>query len=86
MPYLNVLSNFRDNVRQFAKEKMTHNDFLALSDKLRDDDLVELGVLLDDQEGKALETRAKERGALPFLFSFAHSGILHFFPRWQGSR
>ncbi|KAJ2964638.1 hypothetical protein NQZ79_g523 [Umbelopsis isabellina] len=55
MPYLNVLSTFRDNVRQFAKEKKTHTDFLALSDKLRDDDLVELGVLLDDQEdGKAL--------------------------------
>lgn len=59
MPYLNVLSTFRDNVRQFAKEKKTHTDFLALSDKLRDDDLVELGVLLDDQEGKALETEFK---------------------------
>jgi cysteinyl-tRNA synthetase len=55
MPYLNVLSNFRDNVRHFAKEQKTHNEFLALSDKLRDDDLVELGVLLDDQEGKIEE-------------------------------
>jgi len=55
MPYLQTLSTFRDNVRDFAKEKKPHTDFLALSDKLRDDDLVELGVLLDDQEdGKAL--------------------------------
>lgn len=56
MPYLQTLSTFRDNVRDFAKEKKPHTDFLALSDKLRDDDLVELGVLLDDQEGKSIES------------------------------
>lgn len=55
MPYLDVLSKFRDNVREFAKEKKPHTDFLSLSDKLRDEDLVELGVLLDDQEGKVIE-------------------------------
>ncbi|CAO3675721.1 unnamed protein product [Umbelopsis ramanniana] len=55
MPYLDVLSKFRDSVRGFAKEQKTHTEFLALSDKLRDDELVELGVLLDDQEdGTAL--------------------------------
>ncbi|OZJ02371.1 hypothetical protein BZG36_04436 [Bifiguratus adelaidae] len=55
MPYLQALSSFRDNIRQLAIEKKPHVDFLRLSDKLRDDDMVALGVSLDDQEdGKAL--------------------------------
>jgi cysteinyl-tRNA synthetase len=55
LPYLRVLSSFRDNVRDLARQQKGHNEFLALSDKLRDIDLVELGVSLDDQEdGKAL--------------------------------
>ncbi|KAF8160698.1 tRNA synthetases class I (C) catalytic domain-containing protein [Crassisporium funariophilum] len=57
MPYLRTLSSFRDNVRQLAMEKSETalKDILALCDKLRDADLVPLGVALDDQEdGKAL--------------------------------
>ncbi|CAI2177222.1 4473_t:CDS:10 [Funneliformis geosporum] len=55
LPYLRVLSGFRDNVRNLARQQSSHNEFLALSDKLRDIDLVELGVSLDDHEdGKAL--------------------------------
>ncbi|RUP50856.1 hypothetical protein BC936DRAFT_137380 [Jimgerdemannia flammicorona] len=55
MPYLRTLSAFRDNVRDMAREQKPHTDFLKLSDKLRDVDLVDLGVSLDDQEdGKAL--------------------------------
>ncbi|CAG8434834.1 2436_t:CDS:10 [Funneliformis mosseae] len=55
LPYLRVLSGFRDNVRNLARQQKSHSEFLALSDKLRDIDLVELGVSLDDQEdGKAL--------------------------------
>ena len=54
MPYLRTLSAFRDGVRKVAIAKGDHalKDILALSDKLRDDDLVPLGVALDDQEGK----------------------------------
>lgn len=38
-----------------VRQGKDHSEILALSDKLRDDDLAELGVLLDDQEdGKAL--------------------------------
>ncbi|KAJ3509023.1 hypothetical protein NLJ89_g5438 [Agrocybe chaxingu] len=57
MPYLRTLSSFRDNVRQLAMTKGENalKDILFLCDKLRDNDLVPLGVALDDQEdGKAL--------------------------------
>ena len=54
MPYLGVLSSFRDDVRQLAigKGDTALKDILALCDKLRDSDLVPLGVVLDDREGK----------------------------------
>ncbi|KAJ3552423.1 hypothetical protein NM688_g4157 [Phlebia brevispora] len=54
MPYLRVLSSFRDDVRKVAIAKGDHalKDILTLCDRLRDDDLVPLGVALDDQEGK----------------------------------
>ncbi|KAF8499666.1 tRNA synthetases class I (C) catalytic domain-containing protein [Russula emetica] len=57
MPYLRVLSSFRDGIRQLAISKGdgAAKEILALCDKLRDSDLVPLGVALDDQEdGKAL--------------------------------
>ncbi|GLB37791.1 putative tRNA synthetases class I (C) catalytic domain [Lyophyllum shimeji] len=57
MPYLRQLSSFRDSVRRVAIEKneTALKDILALCDKLRDVDLIPLGVALDDQEdGKAL--------------------------------
>ncbi|EPT04661.1 hypothetical protein FOMPIDRAFT_1113207 [Fomitopsis schrenkii] len=57
MPYLRTLSSFRDGVRNLAiaKAETALKDILALSDKLRDVDLVPLGIALDDQEdGKAL--------------------------------
>ena len=54
MPYLRALSSFRDGVRQIAigKGESALKDILALCDRLRDEDLVPLGVALDDQEGK----------------------------------
>ena len=53
MPYLKVLSSFRDGVRRLAiaNKEGTVKDILRLCDQLRDDDLVPLGVALDDQEG-----------------------------------
>lgn len=53
MPYLRTLSSFRDGVRNLAiaKAETALKDILALSDKLRDVDLVPLGIALDDQEG-----------------------------------
>ena len=48
MPYLRTLSSFRDGVRAVAIAKGDHalKDILALSDKLRDDDLVRLPSLV----------------------------------------
>ncbi|GAA5982819.1 hypothetical protein JCM11641_004635 [Rhodosporidiobolus odoratus] len=55
MPYLRALSGFRDQVRQLAMSGAPASEILALSDKLRDIDLVDLGVALDDQDdGKAM--------------------------------
>ena len=53
MPYLRAMSGFRDAVRQaaMAKSDTALKDILALCDKLRDAELVPLGVALDDQEG-----------------------------------
>jgi cysteinyl-tRNA synthetase len=53
MPYLRTLSSFRDGVRSLAmtKNASAFKNILALCDKLRDVDLVPLGVALDDQEG-----------------------------------
>ncbi|VDM55334.1 unnamed protein product [Angiostrongylus costaricensis] len=48
MPYLNTLSNFREKVRNIAKDKKTV-DILEECDRLRDDILPELGVKLEDK-------------------------------------
>ncbi|KAI9203862.1 tRNA synthetases class I (C) catalytic domain-containing protein [Polychytrium aggregatum] len=50
MPYLRALSSFRDGIRELSQKKADHRELLALCDKLRDIDLVELGVALDDRE------------------------------------
>ncbi len=55
MPYLQVLSNFRDAVRALARSSAPASEYLKLSDALRDNDLVDLGISLEDTEdGKAL--------------------------------
>ncbi|KAG9309224.1 cysteinyl-tRNA ligase [Chiua virens] len=57
LPYLRALSSFRDGVRQLAIAKRDDSlkEILKLCDRLRDENLVPLGVALDDQEdGKAL--------------------------------
>jgi len=76
MPYLDVLSNFRDTIRQMSLDKSTTpKDILKACDVLRDDALVPLGVALDDQDdGRALvklvppevllEARRQKRAAL----------------------
>jgi len=55
MPYVRALSSFRDGVRKLARDNAKLSEILALCDQLRDQELVDLGVALDDQEdGKAL--------------------------------
>lgn len=57
MPYIRSLSTFRDSVRRLAMGKgdTALQDILALCDRLRDVDLVPLGVALDDQEGESFQ-------------------------------
>uniref|UniRef100_A0A452TMG4 Cysteine--tRNA ligase, cytoplasmic n=1 Tax=Ursus maritimus TaxID=29073 RepID=A0A452TMG4_URSMA len=50
MPYLQVLSEFREGVRKIAREQKVP-EVLQLSDALRDDILPELGVRFEDHEG-----------------------------------
>ncbi|KAF3920253.1 hypothetical protein AA313_de0207766 [Arthrobotrys entomopaga] len=56
MPYVRVLSSFRDSVRALAMEEKSTpvgKTLLGLCDKVRNDDLPVLGVSLDDREGGA---------------------------------
>ncbi|KAJ3592998.1 hypothetical protein NHX12_005336 [Muraenolepis orangiensis] len=50
MPYLKVLSDFREGVRRIAREQKV-TELLQLCDVVRDDTLPELGVRLEDHEG-----------------------------------
>ena len=51
MPYLEALSTFRGRVRDAARAAAAPA-VLALCDQLRDQDLPELGVRLEDKPGK----------------------------------
>ncbi|XP_029438619.1 cysteine--tRNA ligase, cytoplasmic isoform X1 [Rhinatrema bivittatum] len=63
MPYLQVLSEFREGIRQIAREKKV-NEALQLSDALRDDILPELGVRLEDHEGLPTVVKLVDRETL----------------------
>ncbi|RKF57672.1 Cysteine--tRNA ligase [Erysiphe neolycopersici] len=56
LPYLRVVSKTRDALRKLAPTSPAKSQILALSDKIRDDYLLNLGVYLDD--------RSIEQGAL----------------------
>lgn len=49
-PYLQAIAHFRDEVRKLSRASAPHTAYLALADKLRDVDLAQLGVSLEDQE------------------------------------
>ncbi|KDN46476.1 putative cysteinyl-tRNA synthetase [Tilletiaria anomala UBC 951] len=49
-PYLQILAGFRDEMRKLSRSEAPHAAFLALADKLRDVDLAQRGVALEDQE------------------------------------
>nr|XP_025859983.1 cysteine--tRNA ligase, cytoplasmic isoform X3 [Vulpes vulpes] len=63
MPYLQVLSEFREGVRKIAREQKVP-EVLQLSDALRDDILPELGVRLEDHEGLPTVVKLGDREAL----------------------
>lgn len=52
LPYVKCLAQFRDQVREMAIGKADSKKFLELTDKLRDEELLKLNVLLDDRSGQ----------------------------------
>ncbi|CEH15956.1 cysteinyl-trna synthetase [Ceraceosorus bombacis] len=55
MPYLKALSSFRDSIRKLAREDAPSAELLKLADQLRDVDMVDLGVAMEDTEsGQAM--------------------------------
>jgi cysteinyl-tRNA synthetase len=66
VPYAQVLSTFQENLRELAEKKAPAKDFLALCDRLRDLDLWDLGIYLEDRENAPAMVRpvdAELRGA-----------------------
>ena len=51
MPYLSLLAEFRDNIRNHARQ-LKATDILNECDRLRDDILPNVGVRLEDREGE----------------------------------
>lgn len=51
MPTLRTMSAFRDEVRQLAQAKAEPHTILKLCDDLRDEKLIEHGVVLEDRDG-----------------------------------
>jgi cysteinyl-tRNA synthetase len=49
MPYLRNISRMRDELRRLAPSSTSKKQILSLSDKIRDQDLTNLGVYLDDR-------------------------------------
>ena len=49
-PYLQALAGFRDEVRRLSRSSAPHSEYLKLADRLRDVELTQLGVALEDQE------------------------------------
>ncbi|XP_012269862.2 cysteine--tRNA ligase, cytoplasmic [Athalia rosae] len=73
MPYLEILADFRKNVRSYART-LKATDILLECDRLRDDVLPNVGVRLEDHEGECSivklvdkETLLKERKAKRLL-------------------
>lgn len=61
-PYLNVISNFRDEVRKTAlKKEDISQEILLICDKLRDVTLPNLGVKLDDRGSKKALVKISEK-------------------------
>ncbi|XP_047219166.1 cysteine--tRNA ligase, cytoplasmic isoform X2 [Girardinichthys multiradiatus] len=63
MPYLAVLSDFRENVRKIAREQKV-TPLLQLCDVIRDDTLPELGVRLEDYEGQPTVVKLVDKETL----------------------
>ncbi|CAR28960.1 hypothetical protein ZYGR_0U03180 [Zygosaccharomyces rouxii] len=52
LPYVKCLSKFRDEVRSMAIDNADKKEYLGLTDRVRDHDLLELNVAVDDRAGQ----------------------------------
>ncbi|XP_077177658.1 cysteine--tRNA ligase, cytoplasmic isoform X1 [Paroedura picta] len=63
MPYLQILSEFREGIRQIARDKKV-SEVLQLCDSLRDDVLPEHGVRFEDHDGLPTVVKLVDRDTL----------------------
>jgi len=49
---MDAFARFRDTVRQLSREKAPHGDLLGRCDQVRDEELVDLGIRLEDRSGE----------------------------------
>lgn len=75
-PYAKVSTTFKESVQAAASAGKPFNEFLALCDRLRDQELVDLGVALDDQDGASRQLEDEKTATDLF-------GIAPF--RWKGA-
>lgn len=62
--YIRAMSSFRDEIRKLAIAGGSNKDILALCDRFRDQDLVNLGVQLDDGAGAGQYGSPRESSVL----------------------
>ncbi|TRY93243.1 hypothetical protein DNTS_000089 [Danionella cerebrum] len=63
LPYLSVLSDFREEVRKIARERKV-TELLQLCDQVRDETLPELGVRLEDRDGLPTSVKLVDKETL----------------------
>lgn len=81
LPFVATLSRFRDQVRKLGRDNA---ELMALCDKLRDEDLVQLGVALDDQPGQLVyERMLKSAGADSVLPIIDGAALVKMVPKEQ---
>ena len=68
LPVLKTMSAFRDSIRELAqanlKDSKAFGEMLKLCDKLRDEDLVEHGVVLEDRDGMGALVKLVDKNLL----------------------
>lgn len=85
MPYARALSSFRDGIRRLAIENAKLSEILALCDQLRDQEMVDLGVALDDQEGEWAGRSGKGREGKGTQHTWSHIHHTSAYPADSGS-
>lgn len=81
--YLRAMSSFRDDIRKLAISGGSSKDILTLCDRFRDQDLVNLGVQLDDGQGAGMSSYAISLNVslyMPHILLMLYTGFLSYSP------